>query len=352
MQEVYLGIDWHKKTSTWVALDIDRNVIWERQKVACTPDAVNEAYQAVSRLAPEIQGAIEPVWGWRWASDLLEELGVDMRIANPVKLKQIAQSATKNDRNDAYILADMHRGKLLPEAYKCSESVYILREYVRTRGYLVRLRTGVKCRIHAYCAERGLHTTTTAPLSAQGRISLLQQGDPVVASMFHTLDDLSVQINNLERVIKYQTDTVTEVQRLLTMPGVGLVSAAAIYAEVGDFSRFPTAKHLVSYAGLNPRERSSGAQQRFGRISKEGSNLLRYTLVECAMRVRNTPETQHLYAFYDRLRNEQKKSPLVARVAVARKMLTALWYMVLRAEDYNDALLAPAQRRDDSVLRD
>lgn len=352
MQEVYLGIDWHKKSSTWVALDSDRNVVWERQKVACAPDAVRAAYQEVSAVSSDVRGAIEPVWGWRWASDLLEELGGDIRIANPIKLKQIAQSATKNDRNDAYTLADTHRGKLLPEAYKCSQEVYTLREYVRTRGYLVRLRTGVKCRIHAYCAERGLHTTSTAPLSAKGRVTLLQQGDPVLLSMFHVLDDVTVQINDLERLIKHQTDATPDIQRLLTMPGIGLVSAASIYAEVADFSRFPTAKHLVSYAGLNPRERSSGERQRFGRISKEGSGMLRYTLVECAMRVRNVSENQYLYAFYDRLRTQQKKSPMVARVALARKMLTALWYMMHRAEDYNDALLAPAQRQDDSVLRD
>lgn len=352
MQEVYLGIDWHKKTSTWIALDADRNIVFERPKVACTPESVTEAYQSLCTMVPEIQGAIEPVCGWRWASDLLEEMGANIKIANPLKLRRIADSATKNDRNDAYILADMHRGKLLPEAYKCTKEIHILREYVRTRGYLVRLRTGVKCRIHAVCTERGIHTTTTSPLSTKGRTTLMQQGDPIIVSMFQALDDLSVQISNLERLIKQVTDTTPAIARLLTMPGIGMVSVATIYAEVGDFTRFPTAKHLVSYAGLNPRERSSGDRQRFGRISKEGSSLLRYTLVECAMRVRNVPEAQNLYAFYDRLRSEQKKTPMVARVALARKMLTAMWYMAIREEDYNDALFAPAQRQDDSVLWD
>ena len=80
MREVYLGIDWHKKTSTWVALDTDRNV-WERQKVACVPEAVRAAYNEVAQLSPDIRDAIEPVFDWFACADSTGDCMSDQSLA-------------------------------------------------------------------------------------------------------------------------------------------------------------------------------------------------------------------------------------------------------------------------------
>jgi transposase len=255
---------------------------------------------------------------------MLEEMGVEMKIANPLKLRSIADSSTKNDRTDAYTLADILRGNLLPESYKCKDDILYLRNYVRTRGYLVSLRAGIKCRIHALCTQKGEHLTTDIPLKLEGRKILTEQGDVIMLHMFKTLDDLSKQIDVLEEQMKQLIRKNDSMQLLMSMPGVGFITAASIYAEVGDFSRFPNPKALINYAGLNPRERSSGGRQRLGRISKEGSKLLRYTMVECAFRVRDTDASKNLYAFYFDLKETKKKPPMVARVALARKMLSTI----------------------------
>jgi transposase len=343
---LYLGIDWHKKTSAWVLLDTKRKVVWERKKVPCTPEGIRQAHNSMPYHNKIMKGTLEPVCGWRWATEMLEEMGVHMKIANPLKLRSIADSSTKNDRTDAYTLADILRGDLLPESYKCEHDILSLRNYVRTRGYLVSLRTGVKCRIHAFCTQKGEHLTTDKPLHLEGRKILTEQGDVIILRMFKVLDDLSKQINILETQMKKLIKENDTIRLLMSVPGVGFVTATSICAEVGNFSRFPNPKALINYAGLNPRERSSGERQRLGRISKEGSKLLRYTMVECALRVRDMNASKNLYAFYSNLKETNKKPPMVARVALARKMLSIMWYLINRQELYNDTLLASAQRRD------
>lgn len=344
--KLYLGIDWHKNTSAWVAINEDREVVWERKKVPCTVEEVQKAYHSLPKYKT-IQAAIEPVCGWRWVTEELERLGVAMKIANPLKLRQIAESSKKTDRQDAFALADVLRGGLLPESYMCSDDIFDLRKIARTRAYLVSLRTGVKCRIHALCTQKGLHVTSERPLTKDGRDLLSKQGDMVILQMFQTLDDLSRQITALESYMKEAIDRNDTMHLLMTMPGIGVISTISIFAEVGDFSRFPHHKALISYAGLNPRERSSGERQRLGRISKQGSSLLRYTMVEAALRVRDVDASCNLYSFYRHLRETNKKPPMVARVALARKMLSCLWYMVHRNQPYIDTLLTSAQRRDD-----
>ena len=113
--------------------------------------------------------------------------------------------------------------------------------------------------------------------------------------------------------------------------------------EVGDFARFKTPSALVSYAGLYPRERSSGGVQRFGGMSKEGSRTLRYSIIEAAMRVRDTERSHNLYSHYDAARARRKK-PKQARVVLAHKMLTIMWYLVQRGMHYDDRAVKPAQR--------
>src|ERR671931_327683 len=132
-----------------------------------------------------------------------------------------------------------------------------------------------------------------------------------------------------------------EMKRLMTLPGVSFVTAAALMAAIGDISRFPTPRHLVAYLGLNPRVRQSGSEPaRHGRISKQGPGEARHLLVEAAWHAART--TGPLRAFAERIK--RKRGANIATVAVARKLVVIAWHMLGRGEDY--AITRPSLVRE------
>jgi transposase len=162
--------------------------------------------------------------------------------------------------------------------------------------------------------------------------------------MYALMDEIGAHQQRIEKKIAGHINNTALYRIVSSIPGIGPVTGAAIIAEVGDFARFKTPSALVSYAGLYPRERSSGGVQRFGGMSKEGSRTLRYSIIEASMRVRDTERSRNLYSHYDAARERRKKKPKQARVVLAHKMLTIMWYLVKRGISYDDRAVKPAQR--------
>jgi transposase len=158
------------------------------------------------------------------------------------------------------------------------------------------------------------------------------------------LEEIAAHVSSVEQQIAGTVSNTRTYQILLSLPGVGKVTAAAIYAEVGDFKRFPTPANLISYAGLYPRERSSGDMKKYGSISKAGSKVLRYSIIEAAMRVRDNEQAHNLYSHYLAAKEDRHKTPKQARIVLAHKLLTIVWYLVHRDCLYDDRLVQPAQR--------
>jgi transposase len=124
--------------------------------------------------------------------------------------------------------------------------------------------------------------------------------------------------------------------RLLSFPGVALVTAATVLAEVGDFKRFKDPKAIGRYAGLNPRVFASGRKQRLGHIAKTGSPHLRWILQQAAWTAIRTDE--HVKRIY--LRIAKRSGKKAAAVAVARKLLTWMWAAVVKGETYQSCAAA------------
>jgi transposase len=151
-----LGIDLHKKTSAWVVIDDKRNEMW-KSTVACHPEDISIAIGKIPVSPKEVQVAIEPVTGWRWVTKQLGEAGMEVHIAHPRKIRLIAESNQKNDKNDALMLAELLRSGYFPESRRVSDEVFEMRTMLRDRAYVVSLRTGVKNRIHGIATTHGLH---------------------------------------------------------------------------------------------------------------------------------------------------------------------------------------------------
>jgi hypothetical protein len=178
------------------------------------------------------------------------------------------------------------------------------------------------------------------PLSmgeAMGLMERLQQMDRLESQ----LERGSFRLDDVDRSLAEQVLASAEMRRLLTLPGVNFVTAAALIAAIGDIGRFPTSRQLVSYLGLDPRVSQSGAEPaRHGRISKQGPGETRHVLVEAAWHASRAPGP--LRAFHQRV--AARRGGNIATVAVARKLAVIAWHMLSRGEDY--AFARPSLTRE------
>ena len=262
---------------------------------------------------------------------------LDVTVAHPGKLTQIANTDKKTDRVDAKELARMVRLNSVPESYVPTDEIREARALVRGRQKLVETRTEYANKVHGLLTDHGI-TRDIKPLSVSGRESLRELSLPklwstMLLSYLEMIETLTEEIDRLEAEIEEQAGSLPETQLLMTIPGVSYYSALMIHAEVGDIGRFDRDKEVVSYAGLNPVIRESGDSRIEGSISKRGSRQLRWILVQCARTAVHTCNDEYLSRFYDRLAG--KKGSQKAIVATARKLLVSIYHMLDREEVYN-----------------
>ncbi|MCR4285825.1 MAG: IS110 family transposase [Candidatus Kaiserbacteria bacterium] len=342
-----LGIDLHKKSSVWMLIDEQRTELW-KEDVLCHPDHITTAVKNIPVPLREIQVAIEPVAGWRWVSGMLEDVGMDVHIAHPRKIQLIAKSTKKTDTEDARTLANLLCAGYFPEAHKSSDDIYQLRLLLRERTFIIRQRTSIKNQIHGIATTQGLHEIKSGnPLFKKGKADIMAGQNFILKQLHHLVEDFEKRVIPFDERLQKELVQCPIAQLLMTFPGVGMVTALTVVAEVDDFTRFGNSKKLVSFAGLVPRQRSSGDVIHYGAITHAGSASLRTALVETAMRIRasNAPE---LYAFVHRL------APICgakkARVALARKILCIMWKMVVSNTPYQPHILPSAYTTNVSDL--
>ena len=170
----HLGIDLHRRTSYWTLMDNERNVLFKKN-MPTSKDAIDQAIQSIGVAPKEIQAAIEPVSGWGWYSELLEEKGLKVNLVDVYKSKLIAGTKLKNDKVDSRILADMMRSNFLPTAYLAPKETRNLREFMRARAFLVRLRTRIRNRIHMMLQKHGIICPWTDMFGKNGLCWLKEQ---------------------------------------------------------------------------------------------------------------------------------------------------------------------------------
>lgn len=336
-----LGIDFHKLSSVWILIDDKRKEIW-KASVASHPDDISTAIKKMPVSPSEVQVAIEPVGGWRWATKQLADAGMDVHIAHPQKVRLIAQSNAKHDAGDAKMLAELLRSGFFPEAYRVADEIYHLRTMLRERNFLIKLRTSAKNRLHGIATTQGLHTIKGGnPLHKKGKDGIMKSDNVVLKELHRLIADLDNRMIPFDQFVAEEVQKYPVATLLMTMPCVGKITALTVVAEVGDFARFPSAKKLTNFAGLVPRQRSSGTTVKFGSVTNAGSPLLRSALVETAMRIRKESAPE-LYEFIERLKPSCGAKR--ARVALGRKMLAIMWVMVKKNTPYQKETFVSALR--------
>lgn len=333
-----LGIDIHKESSTFVLVDHESTIYWQR-RLKSTPKEYAAALAMLKTVVPleGLPAAIEPVCGWKWAVTLLKEHGVDIEVANPRKVRLIAESLDKTDKNDATHLAWIRLVGKLPCSYVAPDDISEIRRLVRGYAYLIRLRTGIKNRLQALATEDGLNISLGNVSTTTGlKLLMAERGeDTTYKASIDALNDLEANVAPLYRAMATLMREHSIIARLATIPGVGVVTATSVFAEIGDFSRFRSAKELASFAGLVPRQRSSGEHVRYGGITKKGPNLLRHMLVEAAMHIKATDE-HALGLYFARMKQDHPDmAPKKLRIALARRILTTMHGMVVHETNFD-----------------
>jgi transposase len=280
---------------------------------------------AVAEAGPDAEVVVEATYGWYWVVDMLAANGARVHLANPQGLSW-GQRRVKNDERDAIDLADMLRLGRLPEAWIAPPAVRELRELVRYRAKLVALRSGLKAQVHAVMAKEGVLPSVGEMFGPTGNAQLdampLARNYAVrVESLRDLIGVYDREITMLERAVHAELRAHRGYRAVQALHGVGPIIAAILVAEIGDVSRFGSPAALCSWAGLTPRHRESDTKTVRGPITKQGSKLVRWALIEAVSRYHGGV---HLAVGYRRV--AERRGVNKARVAVARKMLTLVYY--------------------------
>ena len=328
----FIGLDVH--------LDFCEIAICENGRVRSAgrvPSSLAGIDLLVGSLAEDDHVALEATGNALKIARLLEPHVARVVVAPTKELATITTAKVKTDRLDARKLARLLAAGLLSGCWLPDEDTRSLRRWLSRRAQLVRQRTRSKNEIHAVLmrnlkgrppmsdvfGKAGRRWLTALELPADER--------ETVECCLREVDFLDNEVGLIERELARQAMSCQEIRRLMSVPGVSLVSAAAFVAAVGDIRRFTSPKKLVSYVGLDPRVRQSGeAPARHGHISKQGSAEARHMLCEAAWVAVRTPGP--LRAFYERVR--ARRGAQVALVATARKLGVLFWHLLTREEDY------------------
>jgi transposase len=289
-------------------------------------------------LAPTDRVVLEATGNALAIARILEPHVAEVVLAHAKDVRAISHARVKTDKIDARVLADLLAAGLIPGVWIGDERCRMLRRLVSRRRGLVKRRTQVKNEISAVL-HRNLkgRNPATDPFSGKGRAWMLEQQLPVderltLEAGLRQLDFLGDELAQVDRVIAEQVVDDQDVRRLLTIPGVDVVTASTLVAVIGDIRRFPSARHLVGYLGLHPSVRQSGnGPARHGRVSKEGPAAARHVLVEAAWSAAKSPGPLRAFA----QRTASRRGRHVATVAVARKLAVLAWHLLTRGEDYS-----------------
>ena len=281
-----VGIDLHRRRSVLVRMAEDGL----RLGTARITNGPQELCREIARAGKAPKVVLEATFGWYWAADTLAAAGAEVHLAHPLGVKAFTYRRVKNDERDAADLADLLRMGRLPEAWIAPQEVRELRELTRYRHKLVHLRTSCKDQVHAVLAKLGIPVTCTDIFGTAGSAWLDGLGLPQpyagkVTSLRHLTGELTAEITMLSAVIADLLAGDRGYQVIQQLPGIGPVLAAVIIAEIGDVTRFKNAAQLCSWAGATPRHRESDTKVTRGHVTKQGSRMLRWALIEAIQRV-------------------------------------------------------------------
>ena len=318
----FVGMDLHRRRSVLVRMTESGDPL-ETVRIVNDRDAL-AAVMARAGVDPEV--VLEATYGWYWAADALAESGACVHLAHPLGVKAFGYRRVKNDERDARDLADLLRMGRLPEAWIAPPQVRELRDLVRHRARLVHLRSSLRCQIHAVLANQGITVPMSDLFGVNGnqlldRVVLSTAARARVASARRLLDAFDFEIDFFTKMTSGHLAGDPGFTAVQTLPGIGRVLGAVFVAEIGDVTRFRGPTQLASWAGLTPKHHESDTTVRRGRITKQGSRLVRWAAVEAVQRA-----SEHTRIGAYRARVAERRGRNIATVAAARELVELVFF--------------------------
>ena len=332
-----IGCDYHPSFQQIAFVDNETGECGERRLMHSDGEA-EAFYRELKQRGVKVRIGMEATGHARWFERLLAELGFELWIGDPAQIKAKRVRKQKTDRQDAQLLLRLLIENRFPRVWVPSPENRDLRQLLWHRHRLVQMRTRIMNQLQAVAMNEGvrrkkrlwsksgrtqLESFLLAPWATRRRQDLLE-----------LMDRLNPTIDELSTAIEKEAEKMPEVQRLMTHPGVGPLTALAFVLIIGTPQRFQCGKQIGSYLGLIPCEDSSAGHQRLGHISKQGNSLLRFLLVEAAqVTVRLDSEWRRRF-LHLAMRRERR----IAKVAMARKLAVRLFWMWRKGWNYEQVL--------------
>lgn len=331
-EKQYVGIDLHRKYMTITSLDTEGRV-QENNKILNSD--TSRLINTFSNGQIEYNVVVESTYGWYWLADIVDKLpNVNLKLAHAKKVKALTSGNKKTDKIDAELLANLDRCNLLPESHKSSQLSREVKEILRYRSTMISKRADLKNRIRDIIAKNNFYPRISDIASLKGRKWLSENITKYpyklqVDSLLEVMDSIDKQVNIVDKQLYEYVDFSEDVKLLKTIPGIGNIIALTLLAEIDDISRFPNENKLCAYAGLVPSVSSSGGKTYMGRVMK-ANKYIKPALAQAV--VHTVKRDPWLKAKYEKLK--ESKNTGTAKVAIMRKIMVSVFYVLTRQEPY------------------
>src|SRR5450759_1008355 len=329
---IIIGCDYHPSFQQIASVDTETGELQERRLQH--REEAEKFYRDLAAQRMGVRVGMEASGHARWFERLLSELQFELWIGDAAEIRTKRVRKQKTDRQDAQLILRLLLEDRFRQIWVPSWENRDLRQLLWHRHRMVQARTRIMNQLQAVALNEGLRckkrlwrdagreqleSFRLAPWASRRRRDLLE-----------LLDQLTPTIAELTQAIEQEVEKCPEARRLQTHPGVGALTALAFVLIIGRAERFQCGKQIASYLGLVPLEESSGQRRRLGHITKQGSSLLRFLLVEAAqVTVRSDQEWRSKY-FHLAMRRGRK----IAKVAMARRLAVRMYWMMRKGWDY------------------
>jgi transposase len=336
---LYAGIDLHARNSVICVID-DKGQVKVKETVT---NDLPTILTVLDKSGGRPSVAIEATLNWYWLVDGLQEAGYKVKLAHTMGLHMITGAKVKTDQRDAFSLAKLLRLDAIPEAYIYPKERRPVRDLLRRRTRMVRLRAEAYRAIKRTFQQYGIPYGEESIQRADKREVLRWVAHPGIrASLEVEFERIRIYTSELNRVEKYILSTVKEepiFEHLQTIPGVGKILALTIYYEVGEIARFGSTKQFCSYARVVPGIAQSGSTIRRGRGSKQGNPHLKWAFNQAAgISIRYYGQVRK---FRQRhlARRRSKARRLISLSIVAHKLAIGAYHVLRDQEPFNEELM-------------
>lgn len=319
---LYIGVDFHPYQQTVAYCDSCDGEIKYREFPHTDKAAIKRFYKGCGKDAVIGTEATGSLW---WFEKLLNANGQELLTGDPRLIRRAALSRHKNDHRDAETILDLLMNGQFPKVTPRSEASQLALQMLNYRHFLVNKRTSIANHLQAFARRKGLAKFRITAKAAKERLTEAAENDIerlVIGSRFMLYEEIDRQIASVEVELEKTAAADKQVELLRTHTGIGLMTAMALRHTLGDVKRFRRKEEVVAFVGLDPLDHSSGERRRIGRISKQGSRLLRHLLGQAAQVVRDK-RIRQFYSQVSRRRGTQR-----AKVAAARKLLINCYVML------------------------